>query len=248
MTIEFVAVALEILLAAAVLVLLRRLMRKTYRGMAFVLLKALGISYVTLLLMIAYLRYHNPPITAIELQRSMETGLSGTPIGLHRYSLPLDSISSHVLHAAIVGEDPNFFSHDGVDWEAVRVKNWLALRTGSRFVGASTITQQLTKNLFLCGYRSYLRKGVELTIVPLVEGILPKERILELYLNIVEWGDGIYGIEAAARHYYGVSAHKINRTQAARLVAVLPNPRYRRPFEQNYTSGRILQRMGAMGW
>jgi monofunctional biosynthetic peptidoglycan transglycosylase len=119
---------------------------------------------------------------------------------------------------------------------------------GGRLRGGSTITQQLVKNLFFGTDRSILRKGAEVTLVPVAELVLGKQRILELYLNEVEWGPGVYGAEAACRYYYRTSAGNVDREQAARLAAILPLPLKRRPEYMNRYSGLILERMGQMGW
>jgi monofunctional biosynthetic peptidoglycan transglycosylase len=117
-----------------------------------------------------------------------------------------------------------------------------------RVRGASTITQQLVKNLFLTTSRSFVRKGVEFTLVPLAERILGKRRILELYLNVIEWGPGVYGAEAAAQYHFGMPAARVNREQGARLAAILPSPLRRRPARMNEYSALILERMSKMGW
>ena len=114
--------------------------------------------------------------------------------------------------------------------------------------GASTITQQLVKNLFLSTSHSFVRKGIETTLVPPAEYILGKRRILELYLNVAEWGPGIYGAEAAAQFYYGIPAARVNREQGASLAAILPSPLHRRPARMNEYSTHILERMEKMGW
>ena len=113
--------------------------------------------------------------------------------------------------------------------------------------GASTLTQQLVKNLFLTTHRSLVRKGLEVALTPLAELILPKERILELYLNEIEWGPGVFGVEAAARHHYAVSATRLSRAQAVRLAAVIPAPRVRRPERMGWYARVIEGRMRAMG-
>ena len=119
---------------------------------------------------------------------------------------------------------------------------------GGRIRGGSTITQQLVKNLFFGTGRSILRKGAEFTLVPVAELVLGKRRILELYLNVVEWGPGIYGAEAACRTYYGMPARNVGRDEAARLAAILPAPLKRRPERMNHYSDLIQERMGQMGW
>jgi monofunctional biosynthetic peptidoglycan transglycosylase len=119
---------------------------------------------------------------------------------------------------------------------------------GRRIRGGSTIDQQLVKNLFFGTGRSFLRKGAEFTLVPIAEIVLGKQRILELYLNVVEWGPGVYGAEAASQHYYGISARRLDREQAAELAAILPAPLKRRPERMTHYSGLILERMRQMGW
>ena len=149
----------------------------------------------------------------------------------------------------IASEDANFAEHDGVDWVALE-KAYAKNNTKHKVVGGgSTITQQLAKNLFLSGSRSYLRKGQEMVIAFMLETVMGKERILEIYLNVVEFGRGVFGAEAAARHYYGVPAASLNAAQAARLAVMLPNPRfYDRHRDTNYLARRtslIMKRMNS---
>jgi monofunctional biosynthetic peptidoglycan transglycosylase len=151
-------------------------------------------------------------------------------------------------HAVIAAEDGRFYEHHGFDWHAIEIAAEDDMHDGRRIRGGSTITQQLVKNLFFGTGRSVLRKGAEFTLVPVAELVLGKQRILELYLNEVEWGPGIYGVEAASRTYYGTSARKINREQAARLAAVLPLPLKRRPDRMDHYSEIILDHMREMGW
>ena len=156
-------------------------------------------------------------------------------------------ISPNLQHAVIAAEDARFYQHHGFDWQQIEIaadEDW----EGRRRRGASTLTQQLVKNLFFGTERSFLRKGAEATLVPVAELVLGKQRILELYLNEVEWGPGIYGAEAACRHYDGIAARSIDREQAARLAAILPAPLRRRPDRMNRYSAMILDRMRKMGW
>jgi len=152
-----------------------------------------------------------------------------------------------VQHAVIAAEDGRFYQHHGFDWQQIQIAARQDLE-GERTRGASTITQQLVKNLFFGTARSVLRKGAEASLVPVAEAVLSKQRILELYLNVVEWGPGIYGAEAASRRYYGTAARNIGREQAARLAAILPAPLRRRPERMNQYSAVILGRMRQMGW
>ena len=158
-------------------------------------------------------------------------------------------ISANLKRAVIASEDANFADHDGVDWEALQ-KAYERNNKRHRVVGGgSTITQQLAKNLFLSGSRSYVRKGQEMIIAFMLETVLSKERILELYLNVVEYGRGIFGAEAAARYYYRSSAAGLGAAQAARLAVMLPNPRYydlhRDTSYLARRTGLIIRRMAA---
>ncbi len=137
---------------------------------------------------------------------------------------PLKRISPNVIRAVMAAEDARFCEHHGFDFEEIE-RAVRKSRRGGKLRGASTITQQTAKNLFLWPGRNYLRKGLEAWFTVLLELFWPKDRIIEVYLNVVEWGDGIYGIEAAARHYYRRSARQLTPGQAARLAAVLPNPK-----------------------
>ena len=150
-------------------------------------------------------------------------------------------------HAVIAAEDARFYQHHGFDWQALQLAAQEDME-GGRTRGGSTLTQQLVKNLFFGTGRSFLRKGAEATLVPVAEFVLGKQRILELYLNLVEWGPGIYGAKAACQHHYGTTARNINREQAARLAAILPAPLKRRPQRMNHYSEIILKRMSQVGW
>jgi monofunctional biosynthetic peptidoglycan transglycosylase len=165
----------------------------------------------------------------------------------HRKFIPLSQISPELQHAVIAAEDTRFYLHHGFDWDQIQIAAEEDLE-GERTRGASTLTQQLVKNLFFGTGRSFLRKGAEASLVPVAEIVLGKRRILELYLNVVEWGPGIYGAESASRYYDETSARNIGREQAARLAAILPAPLKRRPERMNKYSAIILQRMGRMGW
>jgi len=152
---------------------------------------------------------------------------------------------ANLKRAVIASEDANFVDHDGVDWDALE-KAYERNNKKHRVVGGgSTITQQLAKNLFLSGSRNYLRKGQELVIAYMLEAVMDKERILEIYLNVVEFGRGVFGAEAAARHYFHTAAANLSPSQAARLAVMLPNPRYYdRHRDTSYLARRtaIIQR------
>ena len=162
--------------------------------------------------------------------------------------VPLSEISPDLQHAVIAAEDARFYQHHGFDWHAMEIAAEDDMDGGRRLRGGSTITQQLVKNLFFGTERSILRKGAEFTLVPVAELVLGKRRILELYLNVVEWGPGIYGAEAASRYFYGTDARNVRREQAARMAAILPAPLKRRPERMNRYSGLIQERMRQMGW
>ncbi len=193
------------------------------------------------------LRWIDPPLTMVHVQRWIESRFHGGAYHKRYVFVPLASISPAFQHAVIAAEDARFFPHHGFDWHQVRDAIEDGLEDG-RIHGASTIDEQLAKNLFLTTHRSLFRKGLEVTLVPLEEQVLPKRRILELYLNVVEWGPGVYGAEAAARYHYGVPAARIGREQGARLAAILPAPRRRQPARMSRYGAVILDRMAQMGW
>ena len=140
--------------------------------------------------------------------------------------VPYGRISIHLKRALIAAEDARFLDHDGFDWLAIQKAYEKNVRHGKVVAGGSTISQQLAKNLFLSGRRTPWRKAQEAAITIMIETVMSKRRIFEIYLNIIEWGDGVFGAEAAARHYYGTNAAYLNAEQAARLAAMVPKPRY----------------------
>ena len=202
-------------------------------------------SLASLILLAA--RWIDPPTTAVHMQRRAQAWIHGKPYRERYKFIPLSQISPDLQHAVIAAEDAHFYQHHGFDWHEIQVAAQEDLE-GERTRGASTITQQLVKNLFFGTGRSFLRKGAEVTLVPVAEFVLGKRRILEIYLNVVEWGPGVYGAESACRYYDETSARNIGRQQAARLAAILPAPLRRRPERMNSYSAIILGRMGQMGW
>ena len=158
--------------------------------------------------------------------------------------VPYERISVNLKRAVIAAEDANFTEHDGVDWDAIEKAREVNLKRGKPVRGGSTITMQLAKNLFLSGERSYLRKGQELAITVMIEAVMSKRRILEIYLNVAEWGVGVFGSEAAARHYFGVGAAQLGPEQAARLAAMLPRPRF---YDRNRASPALERRAAIIG-
>ena len=192
-------------------------------------------------------RWIDPPSSAVHIQRRFQAWIHHTPYHERYKFIPLGEISLDLQHAVVAAEDARFYQHHGFDWHEIQIAAEDDLE-GDRTRGASTITQQLVKNLFFGTGRSILRKGAEFTLVPVAELVLGKRRILEIYLNVVEWGPGIYGADAACRSYDGTAARNIDREQAARLAAILPAPLKRRPARMNQYSALILERMRQMGW
>ena len=192
-------------------------------------------------------RWIDPPTTAVHIQRRLQAWIHNTPYRERYKFIPLSQVSPDLQHAVIAAEDANFYQHHGFDWHQIQIAAEDDLE-GDRTRGASTITQQLVKNLFFGTGRSILRKGAEATLVPVAEFALGKKRILEIYLNVVEWGPGIYGAESTCRYYDETAASDIGRQQSARLAAILPAPLKRRPERMNNYSAIILKRMDQMGW
>ena len=223
--------------------LLPSLIRRIVVGL--LLLVALLWSLAVLDLMAV--RWIDPPTTAVHTQRRLQSWIHHTPYRERYQFIPLSQISPDLQHAVISAEDTHFYQHHGFDWHEIQIAAQEDLE-GGRTRGASTLTQQLVKNLFFGTGRSILRKGAEVTLVPVAELVLGKRRILEIYLNVVEWGPGIYGAESACRYYDQTTAWNIGRQQAARLAAILPAPLKRRPERMNSYSAIILRRMGQMGW
>src|ERR1700729_2941890 len=216
---------------------------------SFVRWLAIGVVFLWSLvaLMLLAARWIDPPSTAVHIQRHLQAWIHHTPYHERYKFIPLGQISPDLQHAVIAAEDARFYQHHGFDWDQIQIAAEDNLE-GGRTRGASTITQQLVKNLFFGTGRSVLRKGAEFTLVPVAEFVLGKRRILEIYLNVVEWGPGIYGAESACRYYNGTAARNIGREQAARLAALLPAPLKRRPERMNKYSVLILERMRQIGW
>jgi monofunctional biosynthetic peptidoglycan transglycosylase len=168
---------------------------------------------------------HVPARTAIMREREAEARARGKPFRPDQRWIPLDRISPLLRDAVLVAEDDAFFQHGGLDWRAIRESAQRNVEAGRIVRGGSTITQQLAKNLYLGSERTIPRKAEEILLALRLERALSKRRILELYLNLIEWGDGIFGVEAAARRYYGVSASALDARESAHLAAVIVNPR-----------------------
>ncbi|MCH4564933.1 MULTISPECIES: monofunctional biosynthetic peptidoglycan transglycosylase [Halomonas] len=194
--------------------------RRLGRLLALVLLGFVGLSLLLVLL------FRVLPVfgSMVMVERKVQSWVAGEPMRIEHQWRAREALSDHAKLAVIAAEDQRFPMHRGFDVDEMR-RAWEASRNGSRLRGASTISQQTAKNLFLWTGRSWLRKGLEAWFTLLIETLWPKERILEVYLNIVEWDHGVFGLEAAAQHYFGVSAAQLNAHQASRLAAILPNPR-----------------------
>ena len=158
---------------------------------------------------------------------------------LQQVWVPYEKISSHLKRAILVAEDDRFVDHEGFDWDGIQKAMEKNQKKGKVVAGGSTISQQLAKNMFLSGERSMLRKGEEALITVMMEQVLDKERILEIYLNVIEWGDGVFGAEAAARHYFGVSAAQLSQQQAAKMAAMVPRPRF---YDRNRNAPWLLKK------
>lgn len=197
------------------------------------------------------LRKNNPARTAMMEQRLREAEEADKKFIIQQNWVPLSRISRHLVNAVIVSEDGMFYEHEGIDWYELGESIEKNFEKGKAARGGSTISQQLSKNLYLSTSKDPVRKLKELVITLRMERTLSKRRILEIYLNVIEWGDGIFGAEAAARRYFGKSAANLTREEAAQMAATIPSPRKHKPNVMNrYVSRRssiILSRMSARG-
>jgi monofunctional biosynthetic peptidoglycan transglycosylase len=218
--------------------------RKAIVGLLLVLVALYALCGVGILL----LRWINPWTTMVQMERRVEALRAHRPYTKRYEFVPIAGISPNLQHAVVAAEDGRFRQHHGFDWIEMQKVVEDDLKRGKLGRGGSTITQQLVKNLFLTTQRSFVRKGAEFALVPLVEAFLTKDRILELYLNVIEWGPGVYGAEAASERYYRVHASELTREQSARLAAIIPAPLKRKPARMNEYSADILERMEKTGW
>ncbi len=185
----------------------------------------LGFAVLSVLLV---LLFRQAPVfgSMVMVERKVHSWVAREPIDIQHRWRPWEALSDHAKLAVIAAEDQRFLEHQGFDLVEIR-RAWQASRNGGRLRGASTLSQQTAKNLFLWSGRSWIRKGFEAWFTLLIEALWPKQRILEVYLNIAEWDSGVFGLEAAAQHYFGVSAERLSAAQASRLAAILPDPRGR---------------------
>jgi monofunctional glycosyltransferase len=204
---------------------------------------AMALVWLMTLPDVAVLETSNPTSTAVMDSRLAQPTGSGRPHGRTWIWVPLSRISPHVQRAVIAAEDASFFIHEGFDWEGIKDAAIHNLEAGELKRGGSTITQQLAKNLYLSSERSLLRKAREALITRSLEHHLTKARILELYLNVAEWGRGIYGVEAAARHHFGKPAFDLTPEEAAWLAAMLPSPQRYDPLRKTTALARRHERI-----
>lgn len=184
------------------------------------------------------------PATSSFMEDRLEVMQDKNPrAGLKHRWVPYRNISSNLKRALIAAEDAKFVDHEGFDWEGIALAYEKNMKKGRIVAGGSTISQQLAKNLFLSTKRTPWRKAEETLITLMLEGVMSKQRIFEIYLNVIEWGNGVFGAEAAARHYFGVSATELSQDQAARLAAMVPNPRY---YDRNREAPGMLRKTVAI--
>ncbi len=188
---------------------------------------------------IVYWRWYPPAMTSFMSEQQARLQQDNPEAELRYQWVDYPQISPHLKRAIVASEDAKFLNHDGFDWEGIQDAWEKNLQKGRIVAGGSTISQQLAKNLFLSSQRTPWRKAQEAVITVMLEAVLDKQRIFEIYLNVVEWGDGVFGAEAAARHYYRTSAAKLAKPQAAKLAAMLPNPRY---YDSHRNDRRLLRK------
>lgn len=204
-------------------------MRRAGRWLKLSLLAILGLFLIWqlwLLGWVLYWKWFNPGTTRFMEIRLAELREKRPDARLEKQWVPYDRISPHLKRAIVAAEDAKFTDHEGFDWDGIQNALEKNQRKGRFVAGGSTISQQLAKNLFLSPQRSLVRKGEEAIITVMIEAIWDKRRILEVYLNVIEWGNGVFGAEAAARHYFGPGAARLGPEQAARLAGMVPAPRY----------------------
>lgn len=224
-----------------------RLRRFALRAVGLLLLLAAGYSALCCVGLVL-LKWVHPLTTTVQIERRIEAQLARRPCHKRYQFVPLSRISPNLQHAVIAAEDGRFYQHHGIDWKAVDTVVQESFEEGEVTRGASTITQQLVKNLFITTWRNPLRKVLEFTLAPVADRLLGKQRTLELYLNVIEWGPGIYGAEAASQYYYKEPAQRLTREQAARLAAIIPAPLRRKPARMSAYAAIIDVRMRQMGW
>ncbi|MDH4149222.1 MAG: monofunctional biosynthetic peptidoglycan transglycosylase [Betaproteobacteria bacterium] len=204
--------------------MLRFIWRWTWRALLLALIVLAAVQF-WFLVHVWYWVDHNPESTAFMRARLEILREDDSKARLRHQWVPYRRISNHLKRAVVAAEDAKFVAHRGFDWDGIQKAYEKNLREGEIVAGGSTITQQLAKNLFFSGERAWWRKAQEAAVAVMLETIMSKRRILEIYLNVIEWGDGVFGAEAAARYHYGSSAANLGDEQAARLAAIVPSPR-----------------------
>jgi monofunctional biosynthetic peptidoglycan transglycosylase len=225
-----------------------RILRILLKWVLYLVILYFGITFLSVILY----RFINPPFTPLMIIRAAGQIAHGEPVKLKKHWVPLDGMSLSLPLAVVSSEDNRFLEHHGFDMEAIeKAQDYNERYKGKKFIGASTISQQTAKNVFLWPQRSWLRKGLEVYFTFLIELIWNKKRILEVYLNVIEMGKGIYGVEEASQLYFGKTAVSLNRSESAMLAAILPNPlRWDPRFPTNYLLSRqewILWNMENIG-
>ena len=217
-------------------------MKKVLRFSAWL---AVAVAAIFLAVQLSYFarvwwwRDHNPQATAFMEARLDALRARNPQSKLAHTWVPYDRISANLKRAIVVAEDSRFVDHEGFDWEAIEKAREKNRKKGKVVAGGSTISQQLAKNLFLSGERTPWRKGQEALITVMIEHVMDKRRILEIYLNVIEWGDGVFGAEAAARHYYATSAMALGPEPSARLAAMVPSPRF---YDRNRSTSFLARK------
>lgn len=227
-----------------------KLLARTVGYSILTVLIALVLVQFWFLLHIWYWVDHNPGSTAFMNARLERLREKSPNTSLNFRWVPYQRISSNLKRAIVVAEDAKFLDHEGFDWEGIQKAYERNRQKGKVVAGGSTISQQLAKNLFLSGERTWWRKAQEAAITVMLETVMTKRRILEIYLNVIEWGNGVFGAEAAAQYHFGVAASDLSAAQGAQLAAMVPSPRrYKAGTETPYLLKRteiILSRMGAV--
>jgi len=199
----------------------------------------LSLLYLFLMPNLSKLKKENPKKTALMEYRERASKEKGRKYKIYQSWVSFSKISPYLIKAVLIAEDDKFWKHEGFDYEAIQKALERDIKAKKFKFGGSTITQQLARNLYLSPEKSLIRKISEAIITWRMEQVLSKKRILEIYLNVAEWGDGIFGVEAASRHYYGKPSSELNPEEAARLASVLPNPRKYNPVgDQRYVTNR----------
>lgn len=223
-------------------------LKKTRRRLILAIVLLPLLYYVLCVAGLVYLRFLPPLTTGVQLQRTVERMIDGErPVRDYQWR-PMDQVSPHLPRAVVAAEDARFYQHRGFDWQELRHAREQARAAGRPMRGSSTLTHQLIKNLYFTTHRNPARKAYEWALAPPAEWILGKERILALYVNVVEFGPGVFGAQAAAQHHFGIDASALSRRQAMSLAAVLPAPLRRRPQDMEWYIVIIEERMNQLGW